>query len=777
MDRQLLSRATENSNAPTPGYMYIDIAKNAAGNPQTCSEIAKYLTGRLASKNNSNIKFKCLKVISKTAVSPYLRGQFKRCLSQDPQAMSAIKDAMQFRGPPDPVRGDEPYDKVRKAAKEALDAVYSDTPASDMGGSGSGGASFGSSISGGYGNQSGGGYGGAGGPPPGGPRRMEGIGNPMFKDPRLEPEVGNLTVNTIVNEAKSTVMGMIKDPLARNTSITISNNQGSMPRPGGSYSGPSGSFNRPPPGRSDLMHQTNGQWTMASNRGPGAMVPPPNYANDSAYYKSRESGGNYAWAQANSGASSSDVGGSWGSAATPSTSSPYAHQATPSITVNSIPGANSVSGGSGTAAADGSYERQLVIELCPPGGMKPEPPHDKLSQFARIVSSLHPDFVCPVVLDCLEEGQPWIIRAKALWVMETCIQHGKRPGATNNAYADFFHACYAEFAPLANHSRAAIRDPVKRILNSLGVATPVGEVAAPPSRLGATAAAPAAPPPEPVVNLLDFDDEIATVPPSTSAPTPPTVSPPEPPKTPTNATDATNGTLFGGLKLSSMAAPISPTAEPLPATSSGDNLLDLMAGNPKGTASTHSEQKSSFGFINSEATAPDTAEIKEASNMFDNLSLQGSNSVAKTEPAITDVSTGGSAFGFINATGSTGSSTSEKKADGSASTAKIDSFDPLKNITPNSRKAMMQVSPEQMQAMVYQQMMMQQQMQMAQMQMALQQQKRGSSTSQMFMSMPGHVMQNPAASKSTLAFMDQPQKKDDKSFDFVKDAMTTEKKK
>merc|ERR1711865_303742 len=114
--------------------------------------------------------------------------------------------------------------------------------------------------------------------------------------------------------------------------------------------------------------------------------------------------------------------------------------------------------------------------------------------------------------------------------------------------------------------------------------------------------------------------------------------------------------------------------------------------------------------------------------------------------------------------GSTGSSTSEKKADGSASTAKIDSFDPLKNITPNSRKAMMQVSPEQMQAMVYQQMMMQQQ-------------KRGSSTSQMFMSMPGHVMQNPAASKSTLAFMDQPQKKDDKSFDFVKDAMTTEKKK
>ena len=239
MDRQLLARATENSDAPTPGYMYLDIAKNAAGNPQTCADIAKYLTGRLGSKNNPNVKFKCLKVIAKTAVSPYLRGQFKRCLSQDPRAMASIKDATQFRGPPDPVRGDEPFNKVRIAAKEALDAVYSDTPAADPSG---GGGSFASSVSSSYGNSAGGG--GYGGAPPGGPRRMEGIGNPMFKDPRLEPEsqgIGNMSVNTLASEAKSTIIGMIKDPLARNAGIQLSNNQGSMPRPGGSYSVPVGS--------------------------------------------------------------------------------------------------------------------------------------------------------------------------------------------------------------------------------------------------------------------------------------------------------------------------------------------------------------------------------------------------------------------------------------------------------------------------------------------------------------------------------------------------------
>lgn len=243
MDRQLLARATENSDAPTPGYMYLDIAKNAAGNPGTCAEIAKYLTTRLASKNNSNVKYKCLKVIAKTAVSPYLKGQFKRCLAQDPHAMAAIKDATQFRGPPDPVRGDEPYEKVRVAAKEALDAVYSDTPPDAGGGGGTPFATNYGPSAGGYGggpsSQS---YGGSSGGV--GPRRMEGIGNPMFKDPRLEPEpmsLANMTVNDIVNEAAITVIGMIKDPLAKNVDVRIGGGPGHHSGGGrSSYSGPGG---------------------------------------------------------------------------------------------------------------------------------------------------------------------------------------------------------------------------------------------------------------------------------------------------------------------------------------------------------------------------------------------------------------------------------------------------------------------------------------------------------------------------------------------------------
>ena len=243
MDRSLLARATDNSEAPTPGYMYNDIAKNAASNPAVCVDIAKYLTGRLASKNNPNIKFKCLKVISKTATSPFLRGQFKRCLAQDPHSMAAIKDALQFRGPPDPVRGDQPYERVRTAAKEALDAIYSETQESAA-------PTFSTSSTGSYGaspHQQGGGYGGAGGGGGGagygGGPKMQGIGNPMFKDPRLEPEthgIANMTINEVVSEAKSTVIGMIKDPLARNMDVHVNNRQGSVPRPGGGYQGASG---------------------------------------------------------------------------------------------------------------------------------------------------------------------------------------------------------------------------------------------------------------------------------------------------------------------------------------------------------------------------------------------------------------------------------------------------------------------------------------------------------------------------------------------------------
>eukprot|EP00568_Trieres_chinensis_P009410 CAMPEP_0183295816 /NCGR_PEP_ID=MMETSP0160_2-20130417/3629_1 /TAXON_ID=2839 ORGANISM="Odontella Sinensis, Strain Grunow 1884" /NCGR_SAMPLE_ID=MMETSP0160_2 /ASSEMBLY_ACC=CAM_ASM_000250 /LENGTH=99 /DNA_ID=CAMNT_0025457349 /DNA_START=167 /DNA_END=463 /DNA_ORIENTATION=+ len=99
MDRTALNRATESSDSPTPGYLYVDIAKSAAASPVASQEIVAYLIKRLQ-KNNPNVKHKVLKVIAKTAESPVTRGLFKRALSQDARAVGAIKECLGFRGPP-----------------------------------------------------------------------------------------------------------------------------------------------------------------------------------------------------------------------------------------------------------------------------------------------------------------------------------------------------------------------------------------------------------------------------------------------------------------------------------------------------------------------------------------------------------------------------------------------------------------------------------------------------------------------------------------------------
>lgn len=242
--RALVSRATEGTEAPTPGYLYIDLCKAASGNPSACQDMVVILTRRLASKQNPNIKFKCLKVLTKLC-DGVQRNAFRRVLAQDHEGISAIKESMNFRGVPDPVRGDTMNEKVRMAAKECLEAVYREAPTSEMAAVSSIGHATTSHHNGGESAA----YGGGGGIPSSnyGPSphannnpynggitasRMQGIGNPMFKDPRLEPPAIT-TLQSVVKEAGEVIVGMIKDPLAR--SVTM---PGPEPPRMGSYGGP-----------------------------------------------------------------------------------------------------------------------------------------------------------------------------------------------------------------------------------------------------------------------------------------------------------------------------------------------------------------------------------------------------------------------------------------------------------------------------------------------------------------------------------------------------------
>lgn len=768
-DRNALARATEQSSSPTPGYLYNDIAKQAATSPSISSEILSYLVRRLA-KNNPHVKYKTLKTISMVCQNANSRGVFKRTVMQDMEAIKEIKDCLNYRGKPDAVHGDELFERVRSQAKETLDVVYGDEPSSSstMGFSAVGQGGGGYSATG-YG-AGGGGYSNSGasssfaGNAPG-TRKMEGIGNPMFKDPRLETgntkSLGDMTIGDVAAAAVEGFKGIVKDPLARNIpglgggggSSSVSHRPGSM----GGYGGPANTWNsHAPPGQAQLASSTNGQWTMASNRGPNAISS-----------ESYRTGANNV---------PSAVGGSWGNTSQTSASfqthTPVVH----------------ISGHPGEANTSGTFEKNLIMELCPPGGMRPEPPADKLANFCQSLPDLNSDLVCPALLDMLEDGQPWIIRAKVLCVMEKCVQVGEEMAKTrgNNVYADFFHMCREEIVPLANHTRAAVREPAKRVCRMLGLNIPSVDTSttnmnAPSDTVDASHAGQHTVTEAP--NLLDFDEPAPTTTvnandlppvPSDLPPSPPVQAPPTPPvgPAPTGSQTTGGGDLFGGMVVkSSNGSHVQPVSAGKAVSATGvdnDLLGDINEGNPAPPSS-------------NPTLKPDPNTL-----LFDNMVVKDcSEKVEPKNPAT-------SGFSFLNSD----KETSMKSDASKTSDTKQSTFDPLLNSDASHSLPSKLQQPQQpmvmtpqmamfMQQQQQQFLMMQAQMQKMQMSNAgggqqyyMMQQRQGST---------GSLMGNPSVMgamgghgvATSFAFMEDPNKAkreaSNKKFDFVQDAMKSAK--
>jgi len=758
MDRSALARATDSSDAPTPGYLFLDIGKSCATGPKACHDTIQYLLKRLQNKNH-NIKYKTLKVIAKVAENPATRGQFKREVATNPQLVGLIRDSSTFRGPPDPLRGMAIYERVHEAAKEALSAIYSDSGSGPSDGMAPGvGTSYGAPVSGGYGGASS--YSGGGGMGTG--AKMEGIGNPMFADPRLVPQnsqrgIAGMTVTEVMSTVGETVVNMVKDPLARNVQIPPAR-------------GFSNSYNGPP-GRNELSAATGGAWTMASNRGPNAIqAPGMGYNPDKDAYMREKDTSSFGWAQnpsTNSTPVRGGIGGSWGSAgggvAAAARETPSNH-----IRPQTYSTPASFGGSGGTAVSDGSYERGLIAELCPPGGMKAEPPADKLEQFVRSAPSLNADLVCPVLLDNLEDGTPWIVKAKALCVIEHTIR------ATGhlepNPYADFFHACAEEIQPLCSHARAAIREPAKRVMKELGLE--YGDTT--PVEAAFQEELPTPMPAQPAyeADLLDFGGAPMPVAPA------PAAAPPAPESIPTNPVSVNGGSLFGGLTVQ----------QPTAAKSAVDAFIqepNLLGG---------------FSPANSEVE-PVTASVStETADLFGNMSIKenipASSAVAGSAPS------GGSAFSFIkeSAVAPAPSATEHPTP------PKPESFDPLLSLDwsgqQSSANKMQAIAAEHQKIMMLQQ----QQQQLHLRQAMMQQQVPGMigmnptpigavNGTYMTVTSPskGNVMrahnmkqipilgQNPQQSNPAMAFsflrddVAEKKKQQEHSFDFIKDAMKTKK--
>jgi hypothetical protein len=577
---------------------------------------------------------------------------------------------------------------------------------------------------------------------------------------------------------------------------------------------------------------------MASNRGPNAVgryeptstnTSSSSYgvnsaSNNDSYYRPKDTA--FSWAQTSAAPSttitssttttrSGGVGGSWGTVggggvAAAAREPPVSnHTATRSASYhNPTPTTNTPYGGSGgTALNDGTYERNLIAELCPPSGMKAEPPVDKLEQFVRNLPSLNPDLICPALLDSLEDGSPWIARAKALCVIEKTIQ--ATTVGDPNPYADFFHACASEIEPLTSHNRAAIRDPARRIWKELGFELhydnasdsnisgggSAANTMTPTRTTTATMNSPTAALVPPEADLLDFGtDEPATLPPPPAVPAPSITFAPSqeesvPQPLPPQVLSPTS--LFGGLTVQQPPQDAAP-----PITDPNESLLIFGGNTPK--------NEDAAATAPTTMTANDTTKpsLSQNSALFSNMSIKENiNGISNTATAIHDISdantsAAGSAFSFINNTTTPEAPT----VNSPAGTKNKEVFDPLLSSDWSSKPQPSNVNAK-MQALASYQanLMMMQNMQMQQLlmqQKAFQQQQQqqplainpqlnlqqhnpsvmqANSMRQIPILGQDSIQVTPNAFSFLRDDISEKRKHEQQSFDFIKDAMKTAK--
>ncbi|RQM19064.1 hypothetical protein B5M09_012004 [Aphanomyces astaci] len=108
------------------------------------------------------------------------------------------------------------------------------------------------------------------------------------------------------------------------------------------------------------------------------------------------------------------------------------------------------------ANTNSEYERSLIDDLCPPGGLARAPPAENLARFLELAKSLDMTILGDLLLDKLEDDS-WQVRLKGLCVWEALLE---APGCAH--YADWLH----ENVDLLQH--AAVATKAKRVLQLVG---------------------------------------------------------------------------------------------------------------------------------------------------------------------------------------------------------------------------------------------------------------------------------------------------------------------
>lgn len=119
MDKSLLKRALEDTEDPTPGYMFRDIAQWTFIDHNTQAKLIAYLMDKLKPTASVHVLAKTLRVIKILCETGHADFQKEiQRLNDD------IKQFASYRGKPDAKFGDKLNEKVRTCARETIEAAF-----------------------------------------------------------------------------------------------------------------------------------------------------------------------------------------------------------------------------------------------------------------------------------------------------------------------------------------------------------------------------------------------------------------------------------------------------------------------------------------------------------------------------------------------------------------------------------------------------------------------------------------------------------------------------
>ena len=561
----LLKKATTNDDNPTPGYVYTELAKLTHADVTTCDKMADWLFDKLK-KNDSAIKWKTLLVMKHVAKGG--RMDFRRSLQK---RNDEVKAALQFKGPPDPLRGDEPYRRVRDAAKEALEAMFDNTPPPSVSSSAMSGRITGMSS-------------GANDPrfPPAPTNNNSNSGYPPI--PQVRPS-GGFSTALPGQPGYDPNSPMHAPPVSTGSMSGFGNYDPKKDSGGGILGAVKSAFTTSvatvPPATARPQQTSNG-YPPATQPRPQSNFPPAEYrgtpsttANNAGGY-----GGPSQFGAPTGNHRPGQPGGGWGSTSSSLPTNTNPSQGGLGRRGHMPAGTSGEPGRVGGAAKDGKFERTLVEDLTAPGGVRAVPDKDKLSSFITSVRTLDMTIIGPLLDERLSLAFPEstdpsgvAIATKALLVIEAIANSSVEGIEPVRKYlADH---CDILLDLLENAEvKGSVRSITHRVLKALGVQVdePAGLAPAPaPSQVFTYTSPEPAPAPVPVPTSNPVQPTTTAVPDllgldflSTPAPAPtPAVVP------------TTN--LFSGLSAvnptPAVTSFVAPTPAPAPAVSGFSDLF------------------------------------------------------------------------------------------------------------------------------------------------------------------------------------------------------------